>query len=426
MGACEANKKNELSTIDYPSLYHESVATLTEAIVHDIFSPPVAARIYAYPAIAAHELMALNAMKKEKSLIGKLRDLKSLPNADAAKKYSFELASLKAFFVVGKTLVFSPKILTKKEQEIIELFKTKGISEERLRNSLSYGNQVAQHIIEWSKKDNYAQTRTFSKHPFVKKPGKWMPTPPDFLDAIEPHWNKIRPFVLDSANQFKPIPPTSYSVDKNAKFYKEMTELYDYTQKLTDEEIEIAQFWDCNPFVTKHVGHYMEGVKKLTPGGHWIGLVEIASKKKQMDFYHTIRTYTLTAISLFDAFISCWDEKYRSNLIRPETVINIYLDSDWKPALITPSFPEYTSGHSVASAAAATILTQIVGDNFAFRDSTEVSFGLPVREFSSFKQASEEAAISRFYGGIHYKPAIYNGLDQGKQVGDFIIKKLAL
>ncbi len=426
LSACDTEPKKEtkLQPIDYPSLYRASVEALTEAIVHDIFSPPVASRIYAYPGIAAYEIMAADAKDKKNSLTGKLTDLQAIPNVPTQQNYNPELASLKAFLTVGKTLVFSPEPLDRKEQEIIKLFKAQGIPAATITQSLTYGDQVAQHIITWANQDNYAQTRTYSKHQFERKAGRWMPTPPDFLDAIEPHWNKIRPFVLDSASQFAPEAPTNYSVDKDSKFYKEMSELYSYTQKLTDEEIEVAKFWDCNPFVTKHVGHYMEGVKKLTPGGHWIGLSLMATEKKQMNLYQTIKTYTFTAISIADAFISCWDEKYRSNLIRPETVINIHLDPDWKPALITPSFPEYPSGHSVASASAAAMLTAIVGEDFAFRDSTEVAFGLPVRSFSSFTAAAEEAAISRFYGGIHYKPAIYNGLDQGKQVGNFIVKKL--
>jgi hypothetical protein len=134
----------------------------------------------------------------------------------------------------------------------------------------------------------------------------------------------------------------------------------------------------------------------------------------------------MVSIALADAFISCWDEKYRSNLIRPETVINEHLDEDWKPALQTPPFPEYTSGHSVISTAAALVLTYIYGDNFSFDDDVEVEYGLPVRSFKSFTQASEEAAVSRLYGGIHYRPAIDNGVSQGKKVGEYIIQNLEM
>ncbi|HLT51686.1 MAG TPA: vanadium-dependent haloperoxidase, partial [Arenibacter sp.] len=131
-----------------------------------------------------------------------------------------------------------------------------------------------------------------------------------------------------------------------------------------------------------------------------------------------------TSMAVADAFISCWDEKYRSNLIRPETVINQYIDENWIPILQTPPFPEYTSGHSVISGAAAIALTDIFGDNFAYDDDTEVPFGLPVRSFTSFNQAAEEAAISRMYGGIHYRAAVENGMDQGRDLGLFLVDKL--
>ena len=140
----------------------------------------------------------------------------------------------------------------------------------------------------------------------------------------------------------------------------------------------------------------------------------------------SLEAYTFTAIALSDAFISCWDEKYRSNLIRPETVINRHVDEDWTPALQTPPFPEYTSGHSVISRAAAIALTSIFGENFSFDDTTEEEYGLPMRSFTSFKNASEEAAVSRLYGGIHYRPAIDNGVKQGEEVGDFIVAQLKM
>jgi len=127
---------------------------------------------------------------------------------------------------------------------------------------------------------------------------------------------------------------------------------------------------------------------------------------------------------LMDAFISCWDEKYRSDLIRPETVINTFVDEKWKPVLQTPPFPEHTSGHSVVSGCSSKILTSLFGENFAYTDDVEVEYGLPERKFASFNKAAEEAAISRLYGGIHYRPAIDMGLDQGNKIGDYILSKV--
>ncbi len=134
--------------------------------------------------------------------------------------------------------------------------------------------------------------------------------------------------------------------------------------------------------------------------------------------------YVCVALSLADGFISCWDEKYRSKLVRPETYINQHIDENWAPLLQTPPFPEYTSGHSVISTSAAVTLTSMFGENYAFTDSTEVEFGMPSRSFKSFMEASQEAAVSRVYGGIHYSPACENGKVQGRQVGESILSKL--
>ena len=164
----------------------------------------------------------------------------------------------------------------------------------------------------------------------------------------------------------------------------------------------------------------MFATKKITPGGHWIGITAIATRKSNATFDETINAYTNVSIALFDAFISCWDEKWKSLVVRPETLINQYIDEEWVPLLQTPPFPEYTSGHSVISRAAAIVLTKLYGGNFSFNDTTEMEYGLPARDFKSFKHASEEAAISRLYGGIHYMMAIDEGVKQGEKVGDYI------
>jgi hypothetical protein len=168
-------------------------------------------------------------------------------------------------------------------------------------------------------------------------------------------------------------------------------------------------------------GHLMYATKKITPGGHWMGIVGLATRKAGLDMVGTAEAYALTSIGLFYGFISCWDEKYRSNLIRPETYINRYIDPSWTPTLQTPPFPEHTSGHSVISTASSVILTHLFGDNFAFADSTEIPYDLPVRHFESFKDAAAEAAISRYYGGIHFMPAIDYGVEQGRKVGEHVL-----
>lgn len=409
-----------------PAYVHQSFENLTAVMVHDIFSPPVASRIYAYPAIAAYEVIA-NSDKNYKSLAGQIRELSPSPLPDTTKNISYAIASLEALNTVGKALIFSEDRVDDFKAEIYEKIKSEGVSESVFDNSIAYGQAVAQHILDWADKDNYKQSRTFPQFSIsFKDSSRWKPTPPSYMAAIEPHWNKIRPLVIDSADQFVPLPPTTYSIDKKSKFYEELMEVYNEVKDADEETKEIAAFWDCNPFVMNVTGHVMHATKKITPGGHWIGITGIACEQTNADLAKTLQAYAMSSIAVFDGFISCWDEKYRSNLTRPETVINEYFDQDWVPLLQTPPFPEHTSGHSVISRAAATALTSVFGDNFAYTDDVELEYGLPVRKFESFYQASEEAAISRLYGGIHYRPAIDYGVDQGQKVGDLIVARLKL
>ena len=403
-------------------VYHESMEQLSQVIVHDIFSPPVASRIYAYPSIAAYEILAKNDARYQ-SLAGQLTELEDIPSPKT--EISYDLAAIEAFLKIGTALIFSED---KMDAFKADLYKKlgEGVNKKYFANSVAYGDEVAAHILQWADGDMYKQTRTFPKFTITDDPTRWQPTPPAYIEAIEPHCNQISPFVINEANQFSPIPPTAYDMDKGSQFYKELIEVYEVGNNLTEEQKEIASFWDCNPYVMNVTGHVMAATKKITPGGHWIGIVKIAAQKNKSDLMQSAEAYGLTSIALADGFISCWDEKFRSNLIRPETLINKFIDEEWLPLLQTPPFPEYTSGHSVISNAAAMALTSIYGNDFSFDDDTEVKYGLPIRSYKSFIHASEEAAISRLYGGIHYMPAIANGVTQGKALGEFVINQLQL
>jgi hypothetical protein len=408
---------------------HQSIQKVTDIMIHDIFSPPVASRIFAYPNIAAYEIIALS-NDDYTSLVGQVTDLTAIPQPSTEEAVNYELSAIIAHMELCKRLIFSEKELITFRDSLYHNWNQK--NPKLFNASKSYGLQVADHIAQWMSKDNYNQTRTMQKFTVdTDDSTRWQPTPPGYMDGIEPHWGKIRPFVLDSANQFTPSPPPPFSMEKDSDFYKEVLEVYTISKEITlkgddSEEIAMAKFWDCNPYVSVTRGHLMFATKKISPGAHWIGITKIACKKTEADFAKTIYAYTKTSLAIADAFISCWDEKYRSNLIRPETLINQYIDENWIPVLQTPPFPEYTSGHSVVSGAASIALTQVFGDNFSFDDDTEVPFGLPIRSFSSFSHAAEEAALSRLYGGIHYRSAIELGIKQGMDLGNFVVNKLEM
>jgi hypothetical protein len=426
LGACQKPVENILIS---PNDLHQSVERVTQIMVHDIFSPPVASRIFTYPNIAAYEIIAASDTLF-KSLAGQVSGLEAIPIPDNSAKVNYQLAALIAHMELSKKLVFSEDKMATHQDSLYGIWQEQ--NEPQFNASKAYALSVTDFIANWMNTDNYSQTRTMSKFTVdTDDPTRWQPTPPAYMDGIEPHWNKIRPFVIDSASQFKPVPPPDFSLDKQSVFYKELQEVYDISNDISkkgdvSEEIAIAKFWDCNPYVSVTRGHLMFATKKITPGAHWIGITKIAAKTADYDFNNTVYAYTKTSMAIADAFISCWDEKYRSNLIRPETLINDHIDDSWKPILQTPPFPEYVSGHSVASGAAAISLTSIFGDNFSFDDTTETPYGLPIRSFRSFNQAADEAAVSRLYGGIHYRAAIVHGLTQGRSLGKYVVEKLQM
>ena len=410
------------SKFDNPQFIHNSIKNLTDVIVYDIFSPPVASRVYSYPIIAAYEILRQKDTLNYNSLAYQLNGLKEIPKPQ--ELVNFNIAAIEAIRNIGKSLIFSEARYEKFYEDFYSNKIFKDLPKKILKNSKQYGLIVSEHILNWASKDNYNQTRTFPKYTIKSEDEFWKPTPPDYMDGIEPHWSKIRTMVIDSSSQFPAPKPFKVNLKKNSPFYGQLMEVYNVTTNLSDEQVEMAKFWDCNPYVSHHKGHAMFATKKITPGGHWINICKIVSEKSNSNDLESIRTYALVSIALFDSFISCWDEKWKTIVVRPETLINEYIDEDWLPLLQTPPFPEYTSGHSVISRASAVILTKIFGDEFSFDDTSEIEFGLPMRSFDSFIHASDEAAISRLYGGIHYEMAISNGVTQGQEIGDFISNKL--
>ncbi|MFT3935897.1 MAG: vanadium-dependent haloperoxidase [Chitinophagaceae bacterium] len=421
--ALSANDAKWKQLADNPDYLHRAIKQVTDVIVHDVYSPPVASRTYAYISIAAYEAARYNDANYM-SLAGQLKGLTAFEQPEAGKQYSFSLASVNALLLTGKTMVISEDMIEDFRKNILQEFSSTGMPQEVFDNSVAFGKKIADQILAWAAKDNYKQTRALPKYTVTEDNASWKPTPPAYMKAIEPYWSRIRVFAIDSATQFKPAPATSFSTDKKSDFYKYAVEVQETGLHLTAAQIAIASFWDCNPFKMNVNGHVMYATKKISPGGHWVNIARLACRQTHADLARSAETYARLCVALADAFISCWDEKYRSRVIRPETYINTYISQTWVPLLQTPPFPEYTSGHSVVSAASSVILSRLFGNKFAYTDSTETEFDLSPRHFNSFSQAASEAAISRLYGGIHYRPAIENGMKEGDAIGRFIADKL--
>lgn len=401
---------------------HEAMSELTSTMVYDIFSPPQASRVYSYASIASYEALRQGDTTWA-SLAGQVRNMPAAPAPDRTKEYSWPLAGVRAFLTVSHQLTFSRERMDSVRTVISRRYEQL-LPADVYARSVAYGDSVASHVLAWAGADGFKRSRGMPKYSITRQAGRWIPTPPAYMDAVEPNWGTIAPFAMDSGSQFRPPTAIPFDSTKGTAFYSQALEVYDTGKSLTEEQRAIASFWDCNPYVMNVQGHTMFATKKISPGGHWMGIAGQASRQAKASLVQSADAYVRTAMALADGFIAAWEEKYHSAVIRPETVINNYIDEKWVPLLQTPPFPEYPSGHSVISTAAAEVLTSIYGNNFAFADSVEVPYGLPVRSFTSFEAAANEAAISRLYGGIHYRQAIEEGQVQGRNVGRHLVTRV--
>jgi len=399
------------------------ITQMTEVMIHDITNPPLAARFFSYACLAGYEVVAQN-NPSYKSMHGVLNDYPALKKPDTIQQYDVPLSAVLAMLQTAQKMQPSGKLLAAYEQRLMDSCISLGYSADVINNSKRYAMAVSKKILAFAKTDRYNLISNYPRYTPVDKEGCWYPTPPAFLAAVEPYFNTVRTLALDSCTQFPAPPPVAFSTGKRTAFYKLLLAIYNEGQQVPAEHRIIAAFWDCNPFAIQDDGHLILSRKKISPGAHWLGITGIACEKAGKRFEEAMQIYTSVSIGLLDAFICCWHEKYRSNRIRPETAIRKYIDPQWVPVLQTPPFPEYLSGHSVISACSATILTHFFGNNFSYTDSVEVAYGLPPRSFTSFHQAAQEAAISRFYGGIHFMDAIDNGLVVGEKVGNWVVKKI--
>jgi hypothetical protein len=424
--ACHTNKDYDKIFKD-PDLYSNTVHELNTVVMGNNFGPIVASRNYLYAAVAGYEVIAGGYPGQYQSLAGQLHGLSSVPAPTAGQPVDFELAALLAYCKLGEAVTFPEGSMKDYVDSLKKMATDHGMSSDMLDNSIAYADTVSSAIMKWSKKDNYLRTRGASEYSVKDSPGRWVPTPPAYASAMEPHWSTIRSVCIDSPRQFMPPPPYPFNVtDKKSGYYQEVKKIQNKGDSLSPEEISIADFWDDNPFKLNVSGHLMFGTKKFSPGGHWMSVVGIAAKKSGADFPKTVYAYAKTAIALFDAFIQCWNIKYTYNTLRPETAVDKYFDPNWRPHLQTPPFPEYTCGHCTISASSAEALTSVFGDHFAYTDTTELEFGIKSRSFTSFRDAAAETEKSRFYGGIHYQYCCARSHIMGTEVGRFIVDHLKM
>jgi hypothetical protein len=379
------------------------------------YSPPVASRNFAYLGITSYEAIASGDVKL-RSLAGQLHGLDALPSRTKGQAYD-EAIVLNA--ALGQSLQFyfsntgpSGQKALRVRLKQLDAEVTKNVVNSVARRSKAYGVLLAKRIHAWSETDGGAKIENMGfplRYSLIKGQGQWVPTTQQGLQQVPllPKWGENRLFAMPSTTACQLLGPPAYSEEKTSAFFQQAEEVKDTRAALSEEQVAIARFWSDDPMLS------------VTPPGHWISIILQLSARAQMPAERTAEALARLGVATADAFIGGWHAKYNYNLLRPVTYIRKHMDPNWEPLLITPPFPEYPSGHSVQSAAAAQVLEKMFGANTAFEDDTYVGDGIATRKFVSFKAAAEEAAMSRLYGGIHFRAAIVDGLAQGTCIGAF-------
>jgi hypothetical protein len=270
---------------------------------------------------------------------------------------------------------------------------------------VAWGEFVANQIIAARANDG---SDAVVPPPGGSGPGVWVPTAPGFLPYLLPQWGFIVPFAMSSSSQFRPPGPPSLDSQPYAADYNEVKELgAAFGSTRTEEQTLIALFW-------------ADGAGTETPPGHWNSIAQIIAADRSNTLEQNARLFALLNIAMADAAICAWDAKYTFHFWRPVTAINFSEPQlNWMLFIVTPPFPDYVSGHSTFSGAAATVLASFYGtDDLPF---TTGSYFLPgvYRSFPSCSAAAEEAAVSRLYGGIHFRSANQDGLQAGIGIGQW-------
>lgn len=389
------------------------------------FSPPVAARAFGYLGLALYESI-VPGMPGYTSLAGQLNELSSLPVAQPDEPLHWPTVANASLATMTRMMFSNATAENKGRIDQLERllplkygqdFDPNTYTPEIINRSNSFGKLMAMAILTWARTDGGHEAwgplrRNRANYVPPSGAGRWAATAPAFAKPLLPYWGENRPFALKSVEDCPAPPPPEYSEEANSAFYKSAQEVYNISNAATQEQRQFALYWADDPGKTP------------TPAGHWSFIANDLLTTRKANLAEAAVTHARLNIAMADAFTACWATKYALNVLRPVTYVQGSFDSNWVPSLMTtPPFPEYPSGHSVQSSAAASVLNEIFGANTTFTDNTHNDRGWGPRTFTSFNAAANEAALSRLYAGIHFRFGIEGGQVQGKCVA---AKALAL
>jgi hypothetical protein len=397
-----------------PQVLVDWIQLLYDRVETELISAPAAARLYAYAGITGYEAVR-SGIADAFSMAGQLNLMPEMPYPDLELEYDWIASANGAMSTVIAGLFPDSPDTLKAVSALRERYiksRAQKVAADTLERSTAFGDSIGAAIMEWVAMDNFAETRDMPYDPPSGDPSLWVLTSPD-LEPVEPYWGQIRPFALYYADGCAVPMKLAFSTDPDSTFYKQALEVKTIGDNLTPEQKDIARYWVDTPGETG------------TPAGHWMLIAAQLADQLDLKLDMTSMMFGLVGTAVGDAFISAWSLKYQINLLRPETYIQDYIDSDWRPFIASPGFPEYPSGHSVVSGAATEVLTGMFGTE-AFTDRSGRKHGFRERSFTSFYAAAYEASISRIYGGIHYREAIEGGLEQGRCIGRNVLDYVTL
>jgi membrane-associated phospholipid phosphatase len=381
-------------------------------------SPPVAARTLAYLGLGLYEAV-VPGMPGYRTLAGQLNELESLHGVQPDEPLHWPtvanatLAALTRMLLPNSPAEWINRIdALERGMPIAQAadFNPAQRTPEVIIRSETHGRLLAMAVMTWARTDGghdvlgARRLRTDAAYVSPSGPGAWVPTPPKFARPLLPYWGSNRPFIRD-ARCTLPGPPR-YDETPGSAFYREAEEVRKAVSDASENQRRVALYWADDPGKTP------------TPAGHWAWILTDLLRDRKANLAQAAESYARVNIAMSDAFVAGWKAKYEINLLRPVTFIQSAFDSAWLPPLMeTPAFPEYPSGHSLQSAAAAAVLEAIFGANTPFDDRTHNDRGWGPRRFESFRAAAEEAALSRLYAGIHFRSAIEHGSAMGRCIG---------
>ena len=401
-----------LATETYPADVATKWADLELKLVKNGtgFTPPVASRAMGYAGVALYEAV-VPGMPAYQSLANQLTNLSTLPQPQVGQRYNWAVAANAAEALILKSLFGNATptqrtTLDSLETALNQPFRTA----EEFDRSVRYGQQVAQAVFDWSRTDGghegYLNNQPAGYVPPVGV-GLWVQTTPGAAGrAVQPTWGNNRLLVPADAALPMPAMPYAYSTQPGSPYYAQVLDVYNVSRSLTPEQRIISAYW-------------ADAGQTITPPGHSISITSIMVRTQHASLATAGEAYARVGMAVADAFIGCWKCKYAYNWQRPVTAIRAMIDPTWNPDWVTPAFPEFVSGHASQSGAAAQVLSDLFGAQTAFVDNTHVTrgVGFEARSFANFAAFADEAALSRLYGGIHFRSGNEVGLAEGRKVG---------